>query len=79
MLFALAMQYFNTGMRTAVILAIQDLFNSKYTQVSPGQATLWISYINFPWAPKLLYGILTDSFPIFGSTKRSYVVLMGII
>jgi MFS family permease len=78
MLFALAMQYFNTGMRTAVILAIQDLFNSKY-HVDPGKATLWLSYINLPWAPKLLYGILTDSFPIFGSTKRSYVLLMGVI
>ena len=65
-------------MRTAVILAVQNLFDAKY-HVDPGQASLWISYINLPWAPKLLYGIMTDSFPIFGSTKRSYVVLMGVI
>ena len=65
-------------MRTAVILAVQNLFNTKY-KIGPDQASLWISYINLPWAPKLLYGIMTDSFPIFGSTKRSYVVLMGVI
>jgi len=65
-------------MRTAVILAVQNLFNFKYN-VPVGQATLWLSYINLPWAPKLLYGILTDSFPLFGSTKRSYIVLMGVI
>jgi hypothetical protein len=40
---------------------------------------LFQSYINLPWAPKLVYGILCDSVPVFGSTKRGYIVLMGII
>ena len=32
-----------------------------------------------PWAPKLLYGIVTDNLPICGSTKKNYIVLMGTI
>lgn len=76
-LFALGMQYFNTGMRSMVILAVQNLFESVYT-LGTNQQSLYMSYINLPWAPKLVYGILTDSFPICGSGKRSYVVVMGI-
>ena len=30
-----------------------------------------------PWTPKLLYGVITDTFPICGSRKKSYLVLMG--
>ena len=30
-----------------------------------------------PWSPKILYGFFTDTFPIFGSRKRSYLILMG--
>jgi len=32
-----------------------------------------------PWAPKLLYGVFTDTFPLFGSRKRSYLILLGLI
>lgn len=30
-----------------------------------------------PWAPKIFYGLVTDTFPICKSRKRSYIVLMG--
>ncbi len=30
-----------------------------------------------PWTPKLLYGVITDTFPICGTRKKSYLVLMG--
>jgi MFS family permease len=32
-----------------------------------------------PWSPKLLYGIFIDTFPILGSRKRNYLILMGFI
>jgi hypothetical protein len=32
-----------------------------------------------PWVPKLVYGIFTDTFPIFGSRKRSYLIIMGLL
>ena len=38
-----------------------------------------MTIITLPWAPKIFYGILIDTFPICGSTKRSYLVLLGLI
>jgi MFS family permease len=30
-----------------------------------------------PWSVKLLYGVISDNVPLFGSKRRSYVILMG--
>ena len=32
-----------------------------------------------PWTPKLFYGIITDSFPICGSRKKSYIIIMSLL
>lgn len=31
------------------------------------------------WTPKLFYGIISDTFPIFGTRKKSYLCLMGLL
>jgi hypothetical protein len=35
--------------------------------------------MNLPWTIKIVYGIFTDTFPICGSRKRNYIILMGFI
>ena len=35
-----------------------------------------MAIIATPWVPKLFYGIITDNFPIFGSTKKNYLILL---
>lgn len=77
-LFALGLQYFNTGMRSMITMAVQYMFLETYG-IPPAQANAYLSYINLPWTPKLLYGIITDVFPICGSGKRSYVFIMGFL
>jgi hypothetical protein len=37
------------------------------------------SIINFPWCIKLIYGLLADNVPIFGSRRRAYVCINGIL
>ena len=32
-----------------------------------------------PWTPKLFYGIITDSFPIWGSSKKNYIIIMSML
>jgi len=59
-------------------IAIQYLFLNKYL-IEPQRSSVLQSYIWLPWTPKLLYGIITDCVPIFGSTKRSYIILMGLV
>ena len=75
-LFALGLQYFNTGMRSMITLAIQYMFLEVY-HIEPGKTQQYLSYMHLPWTPKLIYGIITDVFPICGSGKRSYVFIMG--
>ena len=38
-----------------------------------------MSYISLPYTPKIFYGIITDTFPIFSSRKKSYVIIMGLV
>ena len=38
-----------------------------------------MSYISLPYTPKIFYGIITDTFPIFSSRKKSYVIIFGLV
>lgn len=35
------------------------------------------SIAGFPWSIKLFYGLISDNVPIWGSKRKSYVVMMG--
>lgn len=39
----------------------------------------YTALISLPWSPKIAYGLFTDTFPLFGSRKRNYIILMGLI
>lgn len=54
------------------------MFLNTY-HISPALSSAYLSYVNLPWTPKLLYGIFTDTFPICGSGKRSYIFIMGML
>lgn len=72
------MQYSNTGMRTMLVMAMSNLYEAKY-KISPTIAQIYIANTNWPWALKIFYGIICDSIAICGSSKRSYVVIMGLL
>ena len=38
-----------------------------------------MSFVHLAWAPKLFYGVFTDTFPIFGSRKINYLILCGLL
>lgn len=38
-----------------------------------------MSIIAMPWSFKLLYGIASDTVPIFGYRRKSYLIMNGII
>jgi MFS family permease len=65
-------------MRGMITLALLDIFKNKY-DLQPATTSAYLSYVNLPWSQKLLYGIFTDTFPIFGSRKKSYIILCGTI
>ena len=38
-----------------------------------------MSIVMLPWSVKIIYGLISDNVPLFGSKRKSYVVLMGLI
>ena len=77
-LLALGLQYLNTGMKAMTTLAFLDLFRTKY-MLEPSETQQLTAAMTLSWTPKLFYGIISDTFPIFGTRKRSYIMLMGFL
>ena len=59
-------------------LAVKDLFK-QYMKLDPGYMAQLQSIIGFPWSIKLFYGMFSDNVPIFGSKRKSYVVILGLL
>lgn len=74
----LGFQYFNQGAKSLLMLAVKDLFK-KHLGLDPGEITTYMSIMNLPWSVKLLYGMISDNVPIFGSKRKGYVILLGTI
>jgi hypothetical protein len=77
-LFTYSVQSFNGGLKFLFMLAYQDLFKNYY-KLQPTHTQLLTTVIFFPWITKFFYGIVADSVPIFGSRKKSWLVIMGLI
>jgi hypothetical protein len=47
--------------------------------LEPDTTQLLTTIIFLPWVTKFLYGIIADTVPIFGSRKKSWLVIMGLL
>lgn len=74
----MAVTYFNQGFKTFIDLNVMDLFK-HYLFLQPAEMQVLTSIINFPWCIKLFYGLIADNVPIFGSKRRAYVSINGIV
>ena len=72
----LALQYSAQGTRMIIFLALQLTFYNDYG-MEPAEVQGLIAIITLTWFPKLLYGIISDTFPICGSRRKSYCVLFS--
>ena len=59
-------------------LALLDLFRTQYN-LEPEETQSLTALMSLSWTPKLFYGIISDTFPIFGTRKKSYLALMGLL
>lgn len=46
---------------------------------SPTEMSVFMALLVLPWTIKPLYGIISDFFPIFGSRRKSYFILTGLL
>ena len=78
-LIAIALQYFNTGAKQAMMtLALQDMFKNEF-MLEPETEQEYQALMVLPWTPKIFYGMITDTFPLCGSRKKSYIILLSTI
>ena len=59
-------------------IALLDIFKNTFN-LEPSETQSLMSYVLLPWTPKIFYGIIIDTFPICGSRKRSYLIILGFL
>lgn len=47
--------------------------------LSPAMMGLYLSYTTTPWIVKPFWGIITDSKPLFGYRRKSYIIVFGVL
>ena len=73
-----ATQYANGGLKFLNMIACQLIFK-EYYKLEPTQTASYLAIIWIPWGVKLFYGVISDTFPIFKSRKKNWLILMGFI
>ncbi|KAK9664326.1 hypothetical protein RND81_14G033600 [Saponaria officinalis] len=75
---AVAMVYFVQGVLGLSRLAV-SFYLKDDLHLDPAETALISGFSAFPWLVKPLYGFISDSIPLFGYRRRSYLVLSGLL
>src|SRR5262245_15027250 len=70
----LVMVYFAYG-ALGIIDVGRDMWIKERLTLSPAELAGIAVWLSLPWTIKMVFGALVDSVPIFGSQRRSYVVI----
>jgi folate/biopterin transporter len=77
-LFAILVVYFVQGILGLARLAT-SFFLKDDLGLSPAEVAAIMGVVSLPWVIKPLFGFLSDSLPIFGYRRRSYLLLSSIL
>ncbi|KAL7144743.1 hypothetical protein ABFS83_07G032600 [Erythranthe nasuta] len=75
---AVAMVYFVQGVLGLSRLAV-SFYMKDDLHLDPAETAVISGISSLPWLVKPLYGFISDSFPLFGYRRRSYLVLSGLL
>lgn len=75
---AVAMVYFVQGVLGLARLAV-SFYLKDDLHLDPAETAVISGFSALPWLIKPLYGFISDSFPLFGYRRRSYLVLSGLL
>jgi folate/biopterin transporter len=75
---AIAMVYFVQGVLGLARLAV-SFYLKDDLHLDPAETAVIAGFSTLPWLIKPLYGFISDSFPLFGYRRRSYLVLSGLL
>ncbi|KAG2486124.1 hypothetical protein HYH03_015219 [Edaphochlamys debaryana] len=77
-LVAISMVYFVQGILGLSRLAVAFFFKDEL-HIEPAEVAVLTGLSTIPWMIKPLYGFISDSVPLLGYRRRSYLVLCGLI
>ncbi|XP_073301271.1 folate-biopterin transporter 1, chloroplastic-like [Primulina huaijiensis] len=75
---AVAMVYFVQGVLGLSRLAV-SFYLKDDLHLDPAETAVISGVSSLPWLVKPLYGFISDSIPLFGYRRRSYLVLSGLL
>ncbi|KAL6548385.1 hypothetical protein OROGR_008806 [Orobanche gracilis] len=75
---AVAMVYFVQGVLGLSRLAV-NFYLKDDLHLDPAETAIISGVSSLPWLVKPLYGFISDSFPLCGYRRRSYLVLSGLL
>ncbi|XP_044497861.1 folate-biopterin transporter 1, chloroplastic-like isoform X2 [Mangifera indica] len=75
---AVAMVYFVQGVLGLARLAV-NFYLKDDLHLDPAETAVISGFSALPWLVKPLYGFISDSLPLFGYRRRSYLVLSGLL
>ncbi|GLI60781.1 hypothetical protein VaNZ11_003013 [Volvox africanus] len=77
-LVAISMVYFVQGILGLSRLAVSFFFKDEL-HIEPAEVAILTGLSSLPWMIKPLYGFISDSIPLFGYRRRSYLILCGLM
>ncbi|XP_072956971.1 folate-biopterin transporter 1, chloroplastic [Typha angustifolia] len=76
--FAVAIVYFVQGVLGLARLAV-SFYLKDNLHLDPAETAVISGVSSLPWLIKPLYGFISDSIPLFGYRRRSYLILSGLL
>lgn len=77
-LFVIMFNYFNNGASSMVLMILVNMYQDNYN-ITPFYAQIHVAVIGSTVLLAFFYGLISDSVPIMGSRKRSYLIIMSSI
>lgn len=76
--FAIIIISLSLGFATFPNMAMMYFFKDTL-HLNIAQVSFYNSILNFIWVLKPVFGFITDSFPICGSHRRSYLIIFSVV
>ena len=78
MLVLISLNALNNGAFTMLIMIVVNMYQDDF-QLTPTDAQIQVSIIGIPTCFVILYGLISETMPIFGSRKKSYLLIMSLV
>lgn len=73
--YGLLISYFNTGIAFMLLLTPVTYYLIDTLGCSSGEVSAFTTLVYLPWSLKFIFGVITDTVDIFGSRRKSWMII----